>query len=324
MKYETNLGFCINEDSLETLAKMENGSINLLLTSPPFSNQRKKKYENFDEIPQDKYVDWLMQWMYAVKDKLADDGSVVIDIRSAYEAGRPVESLYVYEFILKACKEAGFVLCQNVMWNNSSALPLPIQYVNIDACRLKNSLNFNLWFAKAESYGRVKANNKNVLVPYSSRMQDLIDKPESFIKGDSVERPSGNTLTIKSWQKDNGGAKASNLLNYPNSDSNSNYLRFCKKLKDKYGIKAHPARYPNSLVEFWIKFLTDEGDVVFDPFSGSGTTLHAAEKLGRRWVGADISKEYVATSSFRFANSVEEADQLFEKLMSGEDVKIEY
>lgn len=321
MKYETNLGFCVNEDSLETLKNMEDGSINLLLTSPPFSNQRKKKYDSFDEVSQDKYVDWLMQWMFAVKDKLADDGSVVIDIRSAYEAGHPVESLYVYEFILKACKEAGFVLCQNVMWNNPSALPLPIQYVNINACRLKNSLNFNLWFSKNKD-GRVKANNKNVLVPYSSRMQDLIDKPESFIKGDKVDRPSGNTLTIKSWQKDNGGAKASNLLNYPNSESNGSYLRYCKLLKDKYGIKAHPARYPSSLVEFWIKFLTDEDDLVFDPFSGSGTTLHAAERLGRRWVGADISREYVATSCFRFVDSVEIAELLYQKLMNGEDVKL--
>lgn len=312
IQYSTKLGTCYNKDSIELLREMDDNSINLILTSPPFSNQRKKKYENFNEIPQDEYVDWLLQWGKAAKDKLTHDGSFVIDIRSAYEAGRPVESLYVYDFILRMCRELGYVLCQNVMWNNPSALPLPIEYVNKRPIRLKNSINFNLWFSK-DPNGNAKANNKNVLVPYSSRMQDLIEKPEAFIKGDQVTRPSGNVLTIKSWQKDNGGAKSSNLLSYPNSGSNDLYLRACKTI----GVKAHPARYPKALTDFWIKFLTDEGDLVFDPFSGSGTTLASAESLNRRWIGADISAEYVATSSFRFMTDIEKAQSQYDEIISG-------
>lgn len=175
----------------------------------------------------------------------------------------------------------------------------------------------NMWFTKAPD-GRCKADNKKVLVPYSSRMQKLIDKPESFIKGEQVTRPSGNVLTIKSWQKDNGGAIASNLLSYPNSSSNDSYQRFCKELK----IKAHPARYPYKLIEFWVNFLTDENDLVVDIFGGSNTTGKVAEDLKRRWISIDISQEYAASSIFRFCNNTEQAKLYYDRIMSGEDVNI--
>lgn len=316
--YMTKLGKCITGSSLDVLEKFEDNSINLIITSPPFSNQRKKKYENFDEIPQDEYVDWLLQFTKAAYTKLAPNGSLVIDIRSAYEKGKAIESIYPYEFLVRMVRELDYKFCQTVYWNNTSALPLPIQYVNIEKIRLKNSLNMNMWFTKAAD-GRCKADNKQVLVPYSSRMQDLIEKPESFIKGAQVTRPSGNVLTIKSWQKDNGGAIASNLLSFPNSASNDSYLRFCKAL----GIKAHPARYPYKLIEFWIKFLTVEDDLVVDIFSGSNTTGKVAEDLKRRWFSIDISQDYVASSIFRFCDSIEKATDYYNQVLAGDIISVE-
>lgn len=316
--YKTVLGKCIAGNSLDILKELEDNSINLIITSPPFSNQRKKKYDNFDEIPQDEYVEWLLQFAKAAYPKLALNGSLVIDIRSAYEKGKAVESIYPYEFLVRMVNEFGYNFCQTVYWNNTSALPLPIQYVNIEKIRLKNSLNMNMWFTKATD-GRCKADNKQVLVPYSSRMQDLIEKPESFIKGDQVTRPSGNVLTIKSWQKDNGGAIASNLLSFPNSASNDSYLRFCKTLE----IKAHPARYPYKLIEFWIKFLTTEDDLIIDIFSGSNTTGKVAEDLKRKWLSIDISQEYVASSVFRFCDSIDIAIDYYNQIITGKDITIQ-
>ncbi|MBO4438192.1 MAG: site-specific DNA-methyltransferase [Spirochaetaceae bacterium] len=315
--YNTQYGRFICDSSLNVLDSLEDNSINLIVTSPPFSNQRKKKYTNFDEVPQDEYVDWLLQFAKKAYNKLAPNGSLVIDIRSAYEKRKAVESLYPYEFLLKMVKELNYNLCQTVYWNNTSALPLPIQYVNIEKIRLKNSLNMNMWFTKAPD-GRCKADNKKVLNPYSSRMQKFIDKPESFIKGEQVTRPSGNVLTVKSWRKDNGGAIASNLLSYPNSSSNDSYQRFCKELN----IKLHPARYPYKLIEFWVNFLTDENDLVVDIFGGSNTTGKVAEDLKRRWISIDISQEYAASSIFRFCDNLEQAKMFYDRIMSGEDVII--
>lgn len=315
--YNTKYGRYICDSSLNALDSFDDNSINLIITSPPFSNQRKKKYENFDEVPQDEYVEWLLQFAKKAYSKLAPDGSLVIDIRSAYEKGKAIESLYPFEFLLRMVKELNYNLCQTVYWNNTSALPLPIQYVNIEKIRLKNSLNMNMWFTKAPD-GRCKADNRNVLVPYSSRMQKLIDNPESFIKGDQVTRPSGNVLTIKSWQKDNGGAIASNLLSFPNSSSNDSYQRFCKELN----IKPHPARYPYKLIEFWINFLTDKGDLVVDIFGGSNTTGKVAEDLERHWVSIDISQIYAASSIFRFCDNKEQAQSYYNKIMLDEEVFI--
>jgi site-specific DNA-methyltransferase (cytosine-N4-specific) len=67
------------------------------------------------------------------------------------------------------------------------------------------------------------------------------------------------------------------------------------------GIKIHPARFPSALPEFFIKLLTDEGDLVVDPFTGSNTAGMIAERLGRRWVGMELLEEYLEASQFRFS-----------------------
>ena len=149
-------------------------------------------------------------------------------------------------------------------------------------------------------------------------MKNLIDHPEQYIKGDSVERPSGHVLTISSWAKDNGGAIPPNMLQFPNSESNSQYLRYCKKC----GVKGHPARFPRALPEFFIKFLTSEGDLVVDIFGGSNTTGMTAEGLNRRWKTFEISQEYVAASAFRFAKDDIEAQTVYDSIMAGNDVEI--
>ncbi len=117
-----------------------------------------------------------------------------------------------------------------------------------------------------------------MLTKYSDSMLDLLSNGYK-----AQLRPSGHDISTK-FQKDNGGAIPSNLLQIANTESNSEYQRLCKA----HGIKPHPARFPRALPEFFIKFLTDEGDLVLDPFGGSMVTGSACEVLNRRWIGADI------------------------------------
>jgi DNA modification methylase len=131
------------------------------------------------------------------------------------------------------------------------------------------------------------------LAPYSERMKKLLSDPENFYS--PQKRPSGHDIGAN-FGKDNGGAIPSNLLAIPNTDSNSNYLRLCKEL----GLERHPARFPEDLPAFFIKFLTDPGDLVVDIFAGSNTTGAVAERLGRKWIAFDTSLEYLRTSIFRF------------------------
>ena len=96
--YETNLGRCVCGNSLDVLGTLKDGSINLVVTSPPFALQRKKAYGNEDQA---EYVDWLCQFARLVYRKLQDDGSFVIDIGGAYEHGQPTYSLYQFRTLIK-------------------------------------------------------------------------------------------------------------------------------------------------------------------------------------------------------------------------------
>jgi len=311
--YETNFGQCIYGDSLKSMEALEDESINLVVTSPPFALQRKKAYGNEE---QEAYVDWLCEFGRMVYQKLRDDGSFVIDIGGAYEKGEPSYSLYQFRTLIKLCDEVGFKLAQPFYWHNSSALPAPIEWVNKRKLRAKTSVNTVWWLCKNPR--GCKADVTNVLMPYSSRMQRLIENPDDYIKGDSVERPSGHVLNKSSWSKDNGGAIPPNMLQFPNSESNSQYLRYCKAFK----ISGHPARFPMALPEFFIKFLTEEGDLVVDIFGGSNTTGMTAEKLNRRWKSFELSQEYVANSVFRFVNNEQDAKRYYDRIMAGERVVV--
>ena len=102
---------------------------------------------------------------------------------------------------------------------------------------------------------------------------------------------------------DRRGAIPPNLLQFPNTESNSSYLRACQMV----GAGGHPSRFPKKLPEFFIRFLTDEGDTVLDLFAGSNTTGAVAETLGRRWVAFEIEQSYLAGSAFRFPDVSDEA-----------------
>jgi site-specific DNA-methyltransferase (cytosine-N4-specific) len=124
-------------------------------------------------------------------------------------------------------------------------------------------------------------------------MKTLLKDPEKFYR--PKERPSGHDIAA-AFGKENGGAIPPNLLQIPNTDSNSNYLRVCKAL----GHESHPARFPADLPKFFINFLTDPGDLVVDIFSGSNTTGAVAESLRRTWLSIELDRGYAELSAIRF------------------------
>lgn len=308
--YKTALGECRQGDSLEVLASLEDDSIDLIVTSPPFSLQRHKRY---GEVEQSEYVDWLLQFGAAALPKLKETGSFVIDIGGAYQKGQPVKSLYPFRFLVRMCDSLGYFLAQDFYWHNTSALPAPIEWVNKRKLRCKTSVNTVWWFSKTT---QPKSDVRNVLVPYTDRMKKLFEKPENFYTV-GAERPSGHVMG-NSWANNNGGSIPPNLLQISNSESNSQYLRYCKAL----GIKGHPARFPSKLPEFFIKMLTDEGDFVVDIFSGSNTTGCVAESLGRRWLSVDLDNEFVANSVFRFSDSEKVASAYYNAIISGDELSL--
>jgi site-specific DNA-methyltransferase (cytosine-N4-specific) len=203
-------------------------------------------------------------------------------------------------------------LAQEFFWYNTARIPGPAEWVTVKRIRVKDAVEMVWWFSKTK---HPKACNKNVLVPYSPSMLSL------FKNGyNAGVRPSGHDVSKKWWSKNHGGAippnflqipdgedepaGASNALRFPNTEANTLYQRRCKER----GFKPHPARFPAALPEFFIKMLTDEGDIVLDPFAGSNVTGFACEYLERKWLSVDLDEDFVRTSAFRFEGRILEAN----------------
>jgi site-specific DNA-methyltransferase (cytosine-N4-specific) len=279
--------------------------IQLILTSPPFPLIKKKNYGN---LQGQAYIEWFSSLSNPFSELLKDDGSIVIELGNTWESEKPIQSTVTIESLLAflKSKEANLRLCQQIICHTPTRLPSPAQWTNIERCRLIDSYT-TLWWMSRSDYP--KADNRNVLRPYSSSMKKLIQR-KTYNHG---KRPSEHNISMNSFTKDNGGSimpsvielesidnkearLPRNILKFANTSSNDAYMRRCREKN----VKSHPARMPTMLAAFFIEFLTEPGDIVFDPFAGSNTTGYVAEMLGRRWIAVDSNKEYVNNSKLRF------------------------
>lgn len=282
--YQTENGKIFLGDSLELLRTIPDDTVNLIMTSPPFGLVRKKEYGNVDA---DRYLDWFKPFAKEFYRVLTNNGSFVIDIGGSWVQQLPVRNLYHFKLLIMLCEEFSFYLAQDFYWWNPSKLPTPAEWVTVRRIRVKDAINTIWWLSKTPW---PKASNKRVLQQYSKSMNELLKngyKPK--------KRPSGHDISEK-FSINNRGAIPPNLIAIPNTESNSAYIRYCRS----NGIKPHPARFPSELPEFFIRMLTDVGDLVIDPFAGSCVTGEVAEKLARKWICCEIVEDYLIGALGRF------------------------
>jgi site-specific DNA-methyltransferase (cytosine-N4-specific) len=281
--YSTQRGSIFCADAKDALASIPSESIALVMTSPPYALHFKKEYGNAD---QDEYVDWLMGFIPEIRRVLRPDGSLVLNLGGSWQKGTPTRSLCHLEAPLRIVKEGGMHLAQEFFWHNPAKLPSPAEWVTVRKIRVKDSVEYLWWFSR-EPFP--KADNRQVLQQYSPDMERLLRRGYR-----PKVRPSGHVITAKFT--DNGGSIPGNLLSMGNNDANSHYFAKCKQK----GIAPHPARFPPQIPAFFIRFLTEEGDTVLDPFAGSCTTGEVAENLGRRWICVDREADYLEGAKLRF------------------------
>jgi site-specific DNA-methyltransferase (cytosine-N4-specific) len=259
-------------------------SIDLIVTSPPFALLRKKDYGNEE---QDAYVSWFKSFGFEFFRILKPTGSLVIDIGGSWVPGQPTRSLYHFELLIMLCREIGFHLAQEFYWWNPSKLPTPAEWVNVRRVRVKDAVNSIYWLSKTPW---PKASNRRILIPYSESMEGLLKNGYN-----AKLRPSGHDISEK-FNVNNGAAIPPNLLAIPNTESNSAYIRYCHE----NDLPVHPARFPGTLPEFFIRMLTDTGDIVYDPFGGSCIVGAVCERLKRHWICSELDHSYVQGAMGRF------------------------
>jgi site-specific DNA-methyltransferase (cytosine-N4-specific) len=224
------------------------------------------------------------------RDALKPTGSLVIDIGGAWVPGQPTRSLYHYELLIMLCREFGLHLAQDFFWWNPAKLPTPAEWVTVRRVRVKDAVNCVWWLSLTPW---PKASNRRVLTPYSDSMKGLLRNGYK-----AKRRPSGHDISTK-FSRDNGASIPPNLLPFPNTDSNSHYLRYCKENE----LPQHPARFPAELPEYFIRMLTDPGDLVVDPFGGSCVVGEVADRLERHWICGELLEDYLRGAVARFQDS---------------------
>jgi DNA modification methylase len=282
--FKTSHGTIYQGNSLGLFQKMKPASVDLIMTSPPFGLVRKKDYGNVDA---DQYVEWFKPFAAAFRSVLKDTGSLVIDIGGSWISGQPTRSLYHYELLIMLCRVFKFHLAQEFFWWNPARLPTPAEWVTVRRIRVKDAINCIWWLSPTPW---PKASNRRVLQPYSDSMRVLLAKGYK-----PMLRPSGHDISNK-FGTNNGAAIPPNLIALAHTESNSAYIRYCRD----NGIEPHPARFPAEIPEYFIRMLTDPGDLVVDPFAGSCATGQAAERTRRRWICCDLVTEYLTGALGRF------------------------
>jgi len=254
------------------------------MTSPPFGLVRKKSYGNEDA---DQYVEWFRPFAEGMRRVLKQKGSLVIDIGGSWKKGIPTRSLYHFELLITLCRDYGFHLCQEYYWWNPAKLPTPAEWFNIRRIRVKDAVNCIWWLLQPPW---PKASNRRVLAPHSESMKSLLKNGYT-----PKLRPSGHDISDK-FGKDNGGSVPPNLLALANTESNGAYQDYCRA----NNLPVHPARFPGRIPEYFIRMLTDEGDLVLDPFAGSCVTGEVSESLEINWICIDLDEMYLKGALARF------------------------
>ena len=259
--------------------KRYKGKVQLLFTSPPFPLTREKHYGNLKGQP---YSDWLSSFAPIWTDYLTPNGSIVIEVGNGWNKGTPTMSTASIEALLAFKRAGGLHLCQEFICYNPARLPSPAEWVTVRRTRVKDAFTRVWWLSTTPN---PKADNRKVLTEYSNSMRKLLSRG-TYHGG---KRPSEHSVGHESFLADNGGAIPPSVLVPPespaltevltiaNTSSRKAYHQRCKQS----GQRAHPAVMSELLIEFFLRFLTDEGDTVLDPFAGSNTTGWVAERLGR-------------------------------------------
>jgi site-specific DNA-methyltransferase (adenine-specific) len=249
-------------DSLEILSKMPANCVDLVVTSPPYADNRKKTYGG---IHPDQYVEWFLPISEQLKRVLKNDGTFILNIKEKVVKGE--RHTYVLELIL-ALRKQGWLWTEEYIWHKKNTAPG--KWPN----RFRDSWERCLQFNK----------NKNFNMYQESVMVEMGDWAKKRLaklgKNDVVRHNSqvgsGFGKNISKWL---GRDKA-----YP-----TNVLHMASEC----GNKDHSAAFPLTLPEWFIKLFSKEGDLVLDPFLGSGTTAVAAQAMKRDYVGIDLIPDYI-------------------------------
>ena len=248
-------------DCLDVLPKLPRNSVDLIVTSPPYADNRKSTYGG---IPIKTYVKWFLPISNELKRVLKPNGSFILNIKERTENGE--RGTYVIELILEMRKQ-GWLWTEEYIWHKKNSFPG--KWPN----RFRDSWERCLHFTKQKKFNMYQ---DSVKIPIGNWAEKRLKKlSETDMKRDESKVKSGFGKKIQNWVG-KSVVYPDNVLYFATVCDNSN----------------HSAAFPSDLPNWFIKLFSKKGDVILDPFLGSGTTALAAKTLQRHYVGMESNSQY--------------------------------
>lgn len=261
--------------SLEDISLFPDKSVNLIVTSPPYADKRKKSYKG---INSDKYVEWFLPITEQLKRILKDNGSFILNIKEHPSNGE--RETYVLELIL-AMKKQGWLWIEEYCWYKKNSFPG--KWPN----RFRDSWERCLHFTKIKNF---KMYQDAVKVPIGDWAAKRF---KSMSENDFVRHVSKNNehlgRNVSNWLKKKK-VFPHNVLVF--EEEHRLYLSNVVETAVDNSSKNHSAMFPIELPTWFIRLFTKENDIILDPFIGSGTTAVAAILNSRQYIGIEMKKEY--------------------------------
>ncbi len=266
-------------DCLEVMKDIPDESIDFIITSPPYADQIKDYGDLVKKVKPEEYVEWFLPRAKEMFRVLKNTGSFVLNIND--KTNGKYQSTYVFRLVIALCDIIGFHLVRDYIWYNPATPPNVFSRGTMG--RTKKSHEYCFWFSKSENW---TFNMDPIRKPYGKDMNKFLDGKGTGDRSDNT-RPSRHNFKLDTKWENHGGSDPGSVIVLGNTSSNDMLQKICRR----EGI-THPARFPSKLAEFFILSGTNTGDVVLDPFAGSGTTGVTSEKLGRNWMCIEINPDY--------------------------------
>ena len=268
----------INGDVRQVLSELEPESVQCVVTSPPYWGLRDYGSDGqlgLEATPEG-YIDNMVEVFREVKKVLKRDGTLWLNLGDGYLQKNLVGIPWRVALALQA---DGWWLRNDIVWSKPNPMPEPVKD------RLTKSHEYIFLLTKSKTY---YYDHESIKEPYSES---------------SIQR-----INQASFNNQTGGSKDYGKVSVHSSNTNS-IRGTLEKFKENLGSGrnrrsvweittksypgAHFATFPEEIPELCIKAGTKAGDLVLDPFVGSGTTCAVASRLGRESIGIDLSKEYL-------------------------------
>ncbi len=252
LQYTHAHGRLYRGDSVEWLASLATDSVDLVFADPPY-NLKKAEWDHF--ASQEQYIAWSLGW-----------------IEQAARVLKPTGSLYICGFSeiladLKRPASRYFAGCRWLVWHYKNKANL-----GQDWGRSHESI---IHFRKSSAF---RLNLDDIRIPYGAHTLKYPAHPQA--DSSAYGRKLSKAGTSRNWLPHPSGAKPKDVIELPTT---------CNGMGE---TTPHPTQKPEELLRRLVLAASNPGDLVIDPFSGSGTTLVVAEQLGRRWLGCDLNADY--------------------------------